>query len=110
MAFMQPEITAEQNWIEIDGDMGCTFLPSDVDGKLYKLINNDNPTDDEMEQMLVDAATYYEGHVESVGITIGYGARMTAPGYMDCTEWTVFSTEQAASSFLDEYYAEDMEA
>jgi len=30
----------------------------------------------------------------------GYGARLSAPGYLDCTEWEVFDTEQEACSYL----------
>ena len=38
---------------------------------------------------------------------VGYGARLSAPGYMDCTDWTVFDTEQGAIDYLAETYLED---
>ena len=38
---------------------------------------------------------------------VGYGARLSAPGYMDCTDWTVFDTEQEAIDYLAETYLED---
>ena len=34
----------------------------------------------------------------------GYGARLSAPGYMDCTDWVVFDTEQEAIDYLAETY------
>ena len=39
----------------------------------------------------------------------GWGARLSAPGYLDCTEWTVFDTEQEAYQFLEDHYPEDEE-
>jgi hypothetical protein len=30
----------------------------------------------------------------------GYGARLSAPGYLDCTDWIVFQTEDEAWSYL----------
>lgn len=32
-------------------------------------------------------------------------ARMSAPGYMDCTEWSAFSSDQEAYEYLIEHYA-----
>ena len=34
----------------------------------------------------------------------GYGARLSAPGYMDSTSWTVFKTREDAEEFLREEY------
>jgi len=39
----------------------------------------------------------------------GFGARLSAPGYLDCTEWTVFGTEAEAHQFLEDFYPEDEE-
>ena len=36
----------------------------------------------------------------SYDLRIAYGARLSAPGYLDCTEWEVFDTEQEACSYL----------
>ena len=35
----------------------------------------------------------------------GYGARMSAPGYLDCTEWSVFDTEEEAYTYINNAYA-----
>ena len=40
----------------------------------------------------------------SVTYIKGYGARLSAPGYMDCTEWAVFDTEEEAQEYLVESY------
>ena len=36
-----------------------------------------------------------------------YGARMSAPGYLDCTDWTLFDTEEEAMEYLEEMYGDD---
>lgn len=36
------------------------------------------------------------GKVEAVLWRCGWGARMSAPGYMDCTDWCVYDTEKEA--------------
>ena len=40
---------------------------------------------------------------------MGYGARLSAPGYLDCTEWAVFETEDEAREYLEEMYPDDEE-
>lgn len=80
MAFMQAQMTDKQAWHEIDGDVGTFWFPA-ADFTLVQAIEN------------------YEGKVSSVreARTItGYGVRCSAPGYMDCTDWEVYTTESDA--------------
>lgn len=44
--------------------------------------------------------------IQSVELIEGWGARLSAPGYMDCTEWSVFDSEEEAITYLDEMYPE----
>ena len=106
MAFMQQQITHYTKWIVIDGTHGTTFVPFDVDIKLYSMILDPN-SDDLQDDIKERAADYYDGDVESVTFRTGYGARLSAPGYMDCTEWSVFHTEAAAKEHLDEMYGDE---
>jgi hypothetical protein len=32
---------------------------------------------------------------------------MSASGYMDCTEWSVFETEAEAVEYLEDYYGDE---
>lgn len=108
MGFMQQEIVSGE-WYEIDGSHGTTYVPSDIigvvtingkairKGKLYKSTAN-------LDKQLRD---YVSGEVYSVQLRDGYGARLSAPGYMDCTEWSVFDTQDEAQEYLDEFYGED---
>ncbi len=104
--FMQPQIVKDR-WYAIDGTCGTTYVPFDVVGKLDGLerlgdrIDNDPP---EHGSSLTNADTYYEGDVESVEFIEGWGARLSAPGYMDCTDWAVCDTEVEAKQHLVDTY------
>jgi viroplasmin and RNaseH domain-containing protein len=50
---------------------------------------------------------YVEDTPESWENIKGYGARLSAPGYLDCTEWSVFDTAEEAKAYLDENYPEE---
>jgi len=39
----------------------------------------------------------------------GYGARLSAPGYLDCTPFVVFDTQEEAEQYLTDEYPEDGE-
>jgi hypothetical protein len=50
---------------------------------------------------------YTEGTPLSWENVKGFGARLSAPGYLDCTEWTVFDTEDEAREYLAENYPDE---
>jgi hypothetical protein len=64
-------------------------------------------TDDERAKYANQIQGYVEDTPETWENVKGYGARLSAPGYLDCTEWTVFDTTEEAITFLDKYYPED---
>jgi hypothetical protein len=111
MEFMKKEVTNHQWWIEIDGTQGITFVPYDVLSKDEITIAETCEDILEDAEDTVDVASvfggYYEGTVQSVTCRQGFGARLSAPGYLDCTEWTVFDTAKEAQSFLTEQDEED---
>ena len=89
MAFMQHEITRNQDWWQVDTKSeGTVSYPADLFSP---------------EQV----AEMHDVSVDDVEIHNGYGARISAPGYLDCTEWCVFDTAEEAQAYLDEYYPED---
>ena len=103
MSFMQHQVTHKQRWIRVETSQGTEFLPTDLVGDLMNSEYSD-------ESDGVDRATlqqYCEGTVESWESLLGYGARLSAPGYMDCTEWAVFDTAEEAEDYLKETYPED---
>lgn len=95
MSFMQRQVTGKTQWYQVETTAGIEYLPVDLIGK--------EPADS-------DAFTdYCEGKVIWWEQIEGYGARLRAPGYLDCTEWTVFSTESDAEDYLETMYPEDEE-
>lgn len=102
MPFMQREITGRITWIEIDGTHGTTWIPGDMFNleAVKKELEKDEPD-------LSIFQDYYEGEIWEAYVIEGFGCRLSAPGYMDCTKWTVFQTEAACVEYLDEYYPED---
>ena len=49
------------------------------------------------DEFLVPEMYYYQDddmhYIETI---FGFGVRLSAPGYLDCTEWEVYSTEEEA--------------
>ncbi len=96
MAFMQPAIYFG-TYYEVSANHGETYIvPADVSGvvKTYG-----------------DLADYVEGKVDEpdtiAEVKRGWLARMSAPGYMDCTDWSAHDTQQEAENYLNEYYGDD---
>ena len=85
--FMGWEITNKTDWTEIDGVEGTVWI-------------NDIITKEEAER------DYYCGEIYEIRTVNGFGARLSAPGYMDCTDWCVFDTAQEAADYLLETYAD----
>lgn len=101
--FMQEQVTRKMDWYKIDGTTGITFLPMD-DGPNHILVKAACGDSDELQELFGD---FYNGTVQDVEPVIGYGARLLAPGYMDCTEWAVFDTAEQAAEYLTETYGDD---
>lgn len=90
MAFMVPEYL-KGDWYEVETNCGTEVVPADLtDGTVG------------------DLAQYIEGsRIGEVTKRHGVGARLSAPGYMDCTEWSVFDTIEEARAFIAEQYDAD---
>lgn len=79
MAFMVPEYLYGR-WAECEDNWGETnIVPADM----------------------VEEAT------DVVRYRYGWGCRLSAPGYLDCTDWTVFDTEEEARDHIEEMYDVD---
>lgn len=99
MPHMLPQLRYDR-WIAIDGDNGLTFVPFDI---VYPTQNSKTCAPSKS-----DVADFYDGHeIHSVAIRDGHGARLSAPGYMDQTDWAVFDTAQEAQDYIRETYEID---
>ncbi len=97
MSFMQPQVF-EDDYFEVDTTIGTEIVPADLIGRTCAT---------HVEALL----NYLEGKPldpdEEVELKRGWLARMSAPGYMDCTEYSVFTTEYEAWAFLVETFMDD---
>jgi len=109
MGFMQPQFRYD-TWLKVEGDT-TSYIPADlVPEALHDgiLITDDNPEFPELVTQIVPFLAEGEGadSIYAVEKIEGWGARMSAPGYMDCTEWSVFPTKEEAEQYIQEYYDE----
>ena len=83
---MEPQITEKLDWLEIDGDRGILFV--DCGSQAI------DPT-----RGIKAAEEFYPGFF-TVDHRVGHGCRLSMPGYLDCTEWTVFDTARECAEHL----------
>jgi len=98
MSFMEKQVTNNETWWSVETNQGTVFLPTDLVRQ---------------EPVPEDASAfqdYCEGQVQSWELIQGYGARMSAPGYLDCTDWSVFGTREDAEAYLEEMYGDSEES
>lgn len=86
--FMQPQLVYG-DWCEVSSTDGIFFVPRDVAGE--------NPTPENLDD-------HIEGDYIEHKLLSGWGARLSAPGYLDCTDWAVYKTEEEAKRFLRDTY------
>ena len=98
------ELTIEQCQDILSDHESRDFMVPQVTVKAAWVLVHDAASYPESERWIM--ADDMEDEDVATEQTIGYGARYSAPGYLDCTEWTVFDTEAEAMRFLAEDLAE----
>lgn len=98
--FMKREIIGPEKWLKGDAmDGGTQFVQASMFSKsqFAKELGYKRP----------DLFCGEIGDFERIEEVYGYGARLSAPGYLDCTDWVVFPSEEEANDYLldldDEY-------
>jgi hypothetical protein len=106
--FMQRQITGLENWLRVETARGTDFVRI-ADTSLFvrdsKTVTH--PMPDDRDATIEKIRPYVEGKPESWENIKGFGARLSASGYLDCTEWSVFDTEDEAREYLEEMYPTD---
>lgn len=103
---MRPEILAKQEgWIVETHDAGTCYVPADIAPVPDWLSRGVQVDADTGPFSLLESciADYVEGvHIESIEALAKphYFARLSAPGYLDCTEWCAFETLKAVREYL----------
>ena len=100
MSFMKKQVTGRDSWYVVDGPWGTEFVPADIVGKVSLRRQGR-----EIPAGLADYCENREAY--TIERRKGYGARLSAPGYLDCTPWAIFDTEREALDYLEEEYPDD---
>lgn len=96
MSFMKPEVQFT-HYFDVETNQGTWIVPADYVGEV--------PSLDDFSQ-------WVEGDVvagQEIVKKAGWIARLSAPGYTDCTDWSAHDTEDDARAYLDEAYGGDEE-
>lgn len=113
MAFMRRFITEKMDWLVVDGTNGNEYIPLADTGltkEQVEAMQEESLTSEGNAFLPIDDfCTCGASGTYSVMVVNGHGCRLSAPGYMDCTEWAVFDTEKQCIDYFDEYYPEDEE-
>ncbi len=108
-AFMDPQVW-EGDFLKLDGDQGIIFVPAEEASTPEGLLVADgmgNPVDAEDFYTEEYGDFYGPGRIQEAETVHGWGAQMSASGYMDQTDLTVFDTEEEAIDYLMEFYMVD---
>lgn len=112
MPFMQVEVSGPEEWIILDGPCGGELIPCDVCGHLPTYAEfadeyeGDNLDEDYADACFAVVRDYCENpEVMEIEQVSGYAGRLSAPGYLDCTEWLgpFDSAEEARREVLSLY-------
>ena len=95
-------------WLEVETGDGTVVIAADLApavlaGMQGTLTNNATDFDDRIAHL---RDFFGLEDIREVARINGYGARLSASGYMDCTDWSVYETEQQAWDSLWEQYGE----
>jgi len=91
MAFMKPVITEKQDWAAVETNNGTWWVPFEV----LSSRETESAKSGDFEPLL----QYTEGtrvYNDQSSIKKGYGVRLSAPGYMDATDWEVYGNLKEA--------------
>ncbi len=89
-------------WIVVEGD-GLEYVDASLVGLTLAVdspVTPDSPLWLSALSAVRDYVTMFPETVSSIRMRDGWGARLSAPGYMDCTDWAVFDTEEEAADHL----------
>ena len=109
MSFMEPEITGRGLHWRVETTDGTWFVPCHV-APVPPWIKNEVPFSgvwlDAFKDALQDYIEPRWERVTEIKVVIGYCGRMSAPGYLDCTEWSFDRTKRGIKEQLDDLFGD----
>ncbi|MFZ1074781.1 MAG: hypothetical protein WAN50_00175 [Minisyncoccia bacterium] len=106
---METQVTGRESWVEVDTTQGIEFIRV-ADTSLFVRDSETQVqplTDTERDAYAKQIQAFCTGIVQSWKTIRGYGVRQSAPGYLDCTDWTVYDTLDEANEAANEDSDED---
>ena len=103
MTFMTPVIEFGK-WYEIETMNGTSFVPFDIVGTIHQAFLGNPPSSYARKRVLQYTECFDVKDINTIEIREGFGARLSENGYLDCTDWTVFDSEQEAKDYLVEMH------
>ncbi len=103
-AFMTPELIPSQKWVQADGRGGTVIVPMDC----WEAGRNDDGEPDNSEDVS-DESQFLKAGEYDVEIFEAYGARLSASGYLDCTDWVTDADPVKAAQSLADMFGEPQE-
>jgi hypothetical protein len=105
-------------WVEVDTRDGTETIPTDVCGFPPGVEQHGDHLEwselppSQRVEIINQLSPYLPcGHSDRIDSSIvwvrlrqGFGARLSSPGYLDCTPWLVFDTHKEAKDYLAETY------
>lgn len=98
MGFLEAQLTDKQWWLYVDGNIGGEYIPADLfNVNDVRAILDDGEGEGWEDKLLAIVGDYLENtRISSAELIHGYGVRSSAPGYMDCTSWSVYTSKREA--------------
>lgn len=113
MSFLEPALVYGQ-WFELDGPAGTEWVDADLIDKPKEFLARIEAENEEVsggfryDPIPAPLADYCENTKAShIRLVKGWGARLSAPGYLDCTPWCVFGTKKEAKEYLKEQQGDE---
>lgn len=116
MAFQIPDFTQRIDWLAVDTCNGVQYIPLCEIGRTRKelealILESDSSPDEVLHTIALQYRDYLDivhpENVWEVSLITAYGARLSAPGYMDCTDWTLHSSPTAAIKYIRDFYLDE---
>ena len=115
MSFMQPEIV-HGLWLRVDTQNGTWWVPEDLvcpvflkQDVAYEVDWYNLEEDSNLKALVYTLQDFVDADCSDIyelTLVEGWGGRMSAPGFLDRTEWTVLPEREDVEAVLEDMYGD----